>query len=368
MRIELIRHFEIADVEPQWQALQEKSSCSFFQSWHWIGPWLSNVCSIPDAMLVRFFDADKLVGLCILESYKFVRRGFFEVNVSYLHDSHRPMRNMCVEYNMPLVVSGYEEAVFRALVNIDLNRLSCDEMQINRGCVPSKDNISELMEGGNYSVEKEPTWGIDLTSIPLGIDLIVDGMKKKRRWQLRKSLSEYAARGGFVIEVASSPEQAFEFLDRLEKLHTRRWEEAGAKGSFANPMWKAFIEAVIRTGFKHGVIQLIQLTAGKESVGFLLNFVWRNTVYVLQSGFDLSSNKHEQPGYLSHIYAADLNRSLGNHYYDFMAGESLYKATLSNSSKMLYNITIQQDSVGLRFEGLLLKAYRRIRRMTAAGK
>ena len=361
MRLEIKKNFNIPDVKQQWQALQARSNCSFFQTWHWVGPWLEHICTIEDTVLISFIDDEQLVGLAFVEKYTLLRRAIFKFTVTTLNESIRPQRYMCSEYNFPVCVSGYEFKICNALKNIDLSELDCDEFHIGKACIASDLHKNDLLADKDCLLEPEKSWGIDLTKIGEGIDGFISQMKKKRRWQIRKSISQYDEGGGFKMHRANSKEQAVEFFHGLDELHTQRWEHVGKTGTFANKLRKVFILDVIKQGFDKGVIQLIKFTVGDRSVGFLLNFVWQKTVYVLQSGFDLTSNRAEMPGYLSHIYAADYNRSIGNTYYDFMTGESLYKTLLSNTSKELYNVTFQRSSFKIKAERILLSLYRRLK-------
>jgi CelD/BcsL family acetyltransferase involved in cellulose biosynthesis len=362
MKLEIIENFKTLEVRQQWLTLQARSSCSFFQTWHWVGPWLDHVCTVSDTVLIRFLDEGETIGLGFLEKYTHIRRGIFKITVSTLNESIRPKRYMCSEYNFPVCIAGYEDKVFDALRSLNLSELGSDELHIRRAHIPCKNHINNLLEDNNCLLESEMTWGIDLKTIGHGVNGVIAGLKKKRRWQIRKSIEQYDKEGGFKMQLAGSKKEAIEFFHGLDRLHTMRWVQVGKVGTFANSLRKAFIIDVIKEGFDKGVIQLIKFTAGERSVGFLLNFVWQKTVYVLQSGFDLKSNRVEMPGYLSHIYATDYNRSIGHTYYDFMSGESLYKTLLSNTTKELYDITYQCNSFKIRAENSLLSIYRRLRR------
>ena len=150
------------------------------------------------------------------------------------------------------------------------------------------------------------------------------------RYNVRRSIREYEKLGPLVLESAASPEQASAFLSGLRQLHQAYWQQKGLPGSFANPFFNEFHAELIRSHFAEGAIQLLRMSAGKAVLGYLYNFVDQGRVYNYQSGYDyeLCPKQYSRPGFVTHVYAVEFNRTAGHHIYDFMAGDSEYKQTL----------------------------------------
>jgi len=115
-------------------------------------------------------------------------------------------------------------------------------------------------------------------------------------------------------------------------LHQAYWQQKGLPGSFANPFFNEFHAELIRSHFAEGSIQLLRMSAGKAVLGYLYNFVDQGRVYNYQSGYDyeLCQKQYSRPGFVTHVYAVELNRTAGHHIYDFMAGDSEYKQLLGS--------------------------------------
>ena len=78
---------------------------------------------------------------------------------------------------------------------------------------------------------------------------------------------------------------------------------------------------------------LFRVEAGSETVGLLYCFLYNRWVYHYQSGFSYSVNKRRNPGLLTLYYAIDYcMQQQAIEGFDFMAGDSEYKRTLTNES------------------------------------
>ena len=69
---EQLRH--PAQVQAEWQDLQSRCDCSYFQSWGWISCWLKVIALEQQVTLVRVYQGDALVGLGLFVSAEFVDR------------------------------------------------------------------------------------------------------------------------------------------------------------------------------------------------------------------------------------------------------------------------------------------------------
>ena len=127
------------------------------------------------------------------------------------------------------------------------------------------------------------------------------------------------------LREAGSIEEALLFFDGLKALHTERWRSKGRNGSFANSRWEAFHRALVRRRFPEREIGLLEISNSDGPVGYLYNFLWRDRVYVLQTGFRMQSDRRFMPGYVVHALAIAHYKKMGMKFYDLMHGDSLYK-------------------------------------------
>jgi CelD/BcsL family acetyltransferase involved in cellulose biosynthesis len=137
----------------------------------------------------------------------------------------------------------------------------------------------------------------------------------------------------------------------------------GTLGAFSYPFFETFHTALIQHHFDEGVIQLLRVKAGQQTVGVLYNFIHSNEVLVYQTGSNyvlVESKNKQSPGLLTHTLAVEQNNMLGYRRYDFLAGDALYKRVLSNGSEQLWWGTVQRGRIKFRLENVARKAWKRI--------
>ncbi|MFT3929893.1 MAG: GNAT family N-acetyltransferase [Spongiibacteraceae bacterium] len=355
-RTELTPISNVKDLESTWRALEPEADGSFFVSWSWIGPWLNLPHRPSNLCVFQSYAGDTLVALAILHSDTHYRRRVFRSKTVSINEALDETFNMVIEYNGLLVRRGHEENAYRQLMSV-LAQESWDEIKVSH--VPyriyqafealiSATPALKLHDEGQHS-----TWIASLDGVT-DIDSIIAPLSKNRRWQIRRSIKEYEKEGPLSIVSASTKEQALEFFDRLGVLHTERWNRVGEAGSFANPLWVQFHRAMINAIFDRGEIQILRMSCGERAIGYIYNFVWRKQVLMLQSGFATESSNVLRPGYLSHIFAMQLNSQLGNTHYDFLMGESEYKRVLAKEFPPMTSFRIQRPRIQFTVENALI--------------
>ena len=160
-------------------------------------------------------------------------------------------------------------------------------------------------------------------------------MTRNTRQQIRRSIRYYQQRGSVTLDRAEDVAQALDWLDALEVLHTKYWNNRGKSGAFSNPSFKSFHRNLISTSFADGVPDLLQLRAGDTVLGYLYNFRWRGVGYSYQSGFLYEQDTQARPGLVAHALAMQKYRTEGISTYNFLAGESRYKSSLSTGKDEL---------------------------------
>jgi CelD/BcsL family acetyltransferase involved in cellulose biosynthesis len=108
-------------------------------------------------------------------------------------------------------------------------------------------------------------------------------------------------------------------------------------------------------------VQLLRTRAGDgKIVGHLYNFVYRGRVYCYQSGFARFADNRMKPGLVSHHLAIVMSRAGGLRYYDFLAGDSRYKRSLSNRVGEMVWIVMQRPALRFTIEHRLRGAKQRL--------
>jgi hypothetical protein len=256
---------------------------------------------------------------------------------------------MVIEYNGFLTDRSHMMAVHSQIIHhIFSVKPELDELFFG-GIDESVDFNQVLHDGGTLAqgvrprlLDESRVWFVNLESIDQGVDAYLGTLGKKRRGQIRKSLRHYSTNGPLLLEEATDPVQAMEYLAGLKRLHTLRWESKGQSGAFANPLWEEFHQRIITVGLPQGTIQLLRISNAVTTIGYLYNLVWRRRVCVLQTGFQSVSDNKMMPGYVAHALAIAHNKQKGMAEYDFMHGESLYKNMLCNEVRKLRWVSVQR--------------------------
>ena len=164
----------------------------------------------------------------------------------------------------------------------------------------------------------------------------MDGLSANTRHQLRRSDRAYAVEGALRLERAETPERAHDYLVALRGLHQAAWRERGQPGAFATSFFERFHHALIGRGHPRAEIDLMRVSAGPRTIGFLYNFRYRGESLSYQSGFDYANaGRHAKPGLTCHHQAICDARAWGAEKYDFLAGDDRYKRSLSDNEQTL---------------------------------
>jgi len=355
-------------IEQEWLELQNLSDCSYFQSWGWIGTWLEQLTSGLRPMVVRVRQEDRLIGLGLLLERGIRRRRVFQSNSLFLNEYPFDGRNMVIEYNGLLAERGFEDDVYRAVINQLFQTVGAyDEFHfgaITEDVAYSLEKVAA--EKLKFSINEESVaWQVDLRRLDAGIDNYLATLSSNARVQIRRALNLYKQQAPLQVLEAEDVRQAQAWFDGLKELHTAQWQARGQRGAFANPRWENFHRALIQARFDKGEVQLLKVANAGEELGYIYSHLWRKCVYMQQTGFSVPADNRLKPGYVAHTLAIQHNLDKGMHLYDFMHGDARYKRTLSNRSQRLYWAVLQRRRMKFILENLLVGTVRRCRRLSS---
>ena len=299
----------------RWRDLETRSNPSFFQSWTWTGSLAPE--RFRDPVLTEARSDGRVIALAL-----FNRTG----RTLHLGETgDRAIDDIYIEFNGVLIESGKPPS----LAATCLNAARSANTWLPRGLVLSG---IETPPPGTSRVRAVEAPFADLSIAPF-----LDSRTANTRQQIRRSDRSYARSGPLTLERATTIDAAFAFLDALAVLHQASWTARGKPGAFANPFFRRFHRALIAEGFPRGEIDLLKISAGPRTVGYLYNFVHRGTILAYQSGFDYAgASTHEKPGLSAHYLAMRDAQSRGLARYHFLAGDGRYKRSLSTGADTLY--------------------------------
>lgn len=359
----VIEHSE--EIKQQWIDLQQRAECSYFQSWGWVGTWLDQIAIDLQPIVLRVWLDDKLVGIGLFVSRDIKRRIIFRSHALFLNEYPFDGKNMVIEYNGMLAAKGHEDVVtIETAYHLLREHKEHDEFcfgAVSEGGIPFSSE-KQCIEDVNCIINEESTsWYVDLESFSTGIDGYLASLSRNRRGQIRRSIRAYDQDGSLQIKEAHNAEQALCYLDQLKVLHSEYWQSKGGRGSFANPLWENFHRSLIGRRFDAGEIQLLKVSSNYGEFGYIYNIVLHKHVYVIQTGFRRSEDKHLMPGYVAHAIAIAYNKSKGMAVYDFMHGDALYKRILCNQNQKLLWVVLQRKRLKFAIENFAVDVVRRLK-------
>jgi hypothetical protein len=333
----------LAALERRWRHFALVSGASFFQDWTWVGCLAAE--RYPDPVLLETFREDRLVALAL-----FNRRARRQGGESlYLHESTDPaLDSTFIEHNGPLIAIA-DPVLRQAVLGQLLTRAMIDPLE-ESPCRPRRLVLSgvapdcagaALLTGGfvNESSTRLAPY-VDFGLFPASQPFI-ERLSRNTRHQLRRSNRQYSENGDLILRRAETVETGLDYLADLIRLHNITWHARGKPGAFATPAVRRFYQALIAAGVPNGEVDMLQVTAGDDVVGYLMNFRHRGVVSAYQSGFNYGSARpHQKPGLTCHFLAIDAYRAQGIRVYDFLAGADRYKLSLANAQRWLHWLTV----------------------------
>ena len=356
----------IHQLEQRWRRLEERSSGSFFQSWTWIGTWLSLLPRSVELYLLEVVDGDRVIGLGVFGARTLVRHGFVRSRALLLHQTGRKeLDRMMIEYNSILAETGRErEAVIAAIKCIRATNIIWDELivsGIEAGAFEAwhaavRHNLADILRNESNS------YFVDLDAVRKSGGDYLALLSSNTRQQVRRSIKAYEKSGKLRISLASSGEAAVEYLHGLQELHDAHWRGKGKEGAFPSEFTRGFHDRLVRDAVARGEVQMLRVTAGDQVVGYLYNFVRDGHVYFYQSGFKYTESSKFKPGLVCHYLAIMHNLEADNRIYDFLAGPQRYKQSLAAADVKLYWFALQKPRLVFAVERVLGRVKRLLRR------
>jgi CelD/BcsL family acetyltransferase involved in cellulose biosynthesis len=168
-------------------------------------------------------------------------------------------------------------------------------------------------------------------------------MSPRSRENIRRKTRAYERMGEVHLHRAESAEEATAMLDELIRLHQERWTKKERRGAFASPRFRQFHQSVLARTFHRGQVDVLRVSAGKEVIGLLHNYVVDGKVYFYQSGFKFADKKLS-PGTVTLFAAIRHYLAAGLNEFYFMSGDSAYKKSFSPRFRELDWWTVRRST------------------------
>lgn len=324
----------------RWRDFEGRAGASFFQSWSWVGCLAEERFDRP--VLLEARQDGQTVALALFN----LRPGRLHDRL-LLHETGDPGWDaLFIEYNGILIDPAVAEPTLAACLATALrDPLPGSRGLLGRRLVLSGIDAAQLAAARaagtvrGEQVRQAPY--VDLAALRRRGEGHLAPLSANTRAQLRRTLRLYQAAGPLRVACAETPAAAHAALDALAALHQAAWQRRGKPGAFADPRFGRFHHALIDRLLPRGELELLRVSAGQETVGYLYNFRQHGHVMAYQSGFHYAGAlRHQKPGLTCHHLAIERNLAEGMDVYDFLAGDDRYKRSLATGAAALHWLTL----------------------------
>lgn len=339
-------------IREEWVSLYNKSNCSMFLSWLWMDSWLNIVMSDSKLALFRIVRNNETISLGILASwqeYKYgIRLKYLGINTCLSHG-----RDMCIEKNGILVRDTDKKLAYECLATFLLMKSEFFDYIVvknfrKKDCELIFEHLQKRLilddceEAKCWSLKKENNGNPENDCIYdrlRNFDISPNKVYQMRRFSKmidtnNKKISDV------VVEIVDKSESLRTF-EKIAQCHIKRWHKMGKTSIFNNDKWSEFHKRMIINSPMCGVrMQLLEVGAPGQHIGYLYNMTNDNDVYNIQAGFLYKSDNKWRPGYYTHIVAWMYLIDSGYRKYDLLAGEDAYKSSICDSSEILMTLKL----------------------------
>lgn len=327
-------------VEEIWKTMLGKSRHSYFTSWGWISTWIKSLPAESGVRLIVGNQDDTPMLAFFVGDRRHRKYGFLPSRTFSLNATGDPYYDILyIEYNS--ILSDAASGPFVQELSNYLESQDWDEFILPGMSPEFLQRIGMLDDNGSgrfhvLSDEISNSYYVNLEKIrAAGMDFM-KLLSSNKRSQIRRSIKQYELDGKVEIKEAQNLDEALAMFDELVAMHQKEWNRRGQPGVFSNQYMLQFHRELIRSRFEHHEIQFLKIGAGEKAIGYLYCFMYHGDVLFYQSGFSYSTENVYRPGLVSHYYAILHNAAKGMKTYDFLAGESDYKKSLSTDSISMY--------------------------------
>ncbi|HEY1283428.1 MAG TPA: GNAT family N-acetyltransferase [Steroidobacteraceae bacterium] len=367
IRVALSSALQAPPLAEEWELLQSKVPVSYFQSWGWVSAWRGSLPEDLDLVVFRAFDGDTLIGLGLLGRHDRRRLGWLTAHTAALLETGQPLHDaLTVEHNGLLVLPEYRAEVHRQLLASLLRTGEFDDVVLSGLDAGLAEELTQAARASGFDVRLEgdkPFFTVDLQALRASNRSFLDSLSSNTRYQIKRAQRAYESLGPLTCVAASSPQEATQFFDRLVALHQPYWNSRGMPGAFGSEFQRRFHAQLIGQRFAHGEIQLLRICAGAREIGYLYGLVIQGCLYSYQSAFCYEAGPKLKPGLVSHSLAVEFCSTAGLGTYDFLAGDSQYKRSLSGHTGRMLWLRVCRPRLALRVEDFARSMVGRVRQL-----
>jgi len=323
-----------AALRQEWNPLlRDSASNTIFLTWEWQSTWWEHLGE-GELYLIAVRDGSHLSGIAPL----------------YLTTSDDGLKTLSIvgcrdvsDYLDLIAASGQEERVYSAL----LDWLGSDEAPTwdladlcnISAASPTHQLLVEMATARGYQVQTEVEDVCPIIFLPSTWDEYLSSLDGKQRHEIRRKLRKAEASGQINWYIVGEERDLAAEMDAFIKLHEK---SAVEKDEFMDIKMKGFFHAVAQVLHDAGWLQLAFMEVNGEKAATMMNFDYRDSIMVYNSGYDPRKHAWLSPGIVLLAYCIQWAIELGRAKFDFLRGDEEYKFRFGGQPTEIYRLLIEK--------------------------
>lgn len=321
-----------AALHEEWNPLLHHSvSDTIFLTWEWQSTWWEHLGE-GELYLVAVRDGSQLSGIAPL----------------YLTTSDDGLNELSIvgcrdvsDYLDLIAASGQEEKVYSALLDwLGSNEAPAwDQADLCNipAASPTHSLLADMAAAQGYQVQTEVEDVCPIIPLPSTWDEYLSSLDGKQRHEIRRKIRKAEGSEQVNWYVVDEERDLAAEMGAFIELHQK---SAVDKHQFMDAQMKGFFHAVAQVLHEAGWLQLAFIEINGDKAATMLNFDYRDSILVYNSGFDPQKYAWLSPGIVILAYCIQRAIELGRAKFDFMRGDEEYKLRFGGQPTEVYRLLI----------------------------
>ena len=325
-----------AALREEWNPLlRDSASDTIFLTWEWQSTWWEHLGESQLYLLAMRTAEERPVGIVPL----------------YLITSDDGPKTLSIvgcrdvsDYLDLIAASGQEEGVYNAL----LDWLESDEAPAwdqadlcnIPAASPAHSFLAEMAAARGYKVHTEVEDICPIISLPSTWDEYLASLSKKQRHEIRRKIRRAEGSGQINWYIVNEERDLAAEMEAFIELHQKSNVD---KDEFMDAQMKGFFHAAAQVLHEAGWLQLAFLEVNGEKAATMLNFDYRDSIQVYNSGYDPQKYARLSPGIVLLSYCIQWAIESGWAKFDFLRGDEEYKYRFGAQPTEIYRLLIERN-------------------------
>ena len=322
---------EFANLKKDWAVLLKKSkSDTVFLTWEWMYAWWECFKENKQLFILAVYgeneemvgiapfcmDKKKIAGISVMDHIRFL--GTMPVSSDHLdfiihEEREKEVLETIVEYLFR--VNSWDMCLLSNIPTSSLTGKLLKEIMGNR---PSQYEISQVCPYIPLPTRIEDFYA--------SLSGNMRNTIKRRRRNLQKKYN------GFEFVTWKNPDEIDSAMEKMFKLHGKRWMVVNHKGNFINRNIRRFHKKIAWTFLNSDMLRLYFLRVQGKDVATLYTFKYNDKLFYYQGGWDPEFSGDRVGSVLTNLVIEDAINN-GCSEYDFLRGTEDYKTRLTDKKR-----------------------------------